>query len=358
MMGGMSLGRPALRRARPLPLLAAALVVPAVAGCGLVDDLVGGGSRVEDTFEYLPADTTRVDFVDRAAIAERLGVDDVGDDATRQELEEYVKAFQDAPGATELAPWLSSMVRDAAFSDLDVEWEATAGFGDATSVVWKVSDDLDLDAVADDLLDAGYDESGSGEARVFEAGDVKDTGETGLFGDRYPVQMYRVAVVPDEHLVISGGGLEEVVDAVLDDADSLADDGGFDDLLELAPEPDDLETAALRDGDAACAAPVGGGRAPSTDGLGTPEGAALFTSGDAEPVLGALLFADEAAAEADAEARASYLEEFAEFYDLDLDLDVSTDGEAVLVETDAANAQPAVRALERAEGPLACTPEE
>ena len=56
------------------------------------------------------------------------------------------------------------MLEDAPFSAQDVEWEIVGYDGDdGFGRVWKMNDDLDLDDVADELVDAGLRGGGSGD---------------------------------------------------------------------------------------------------------------------------------------------------------------------------------------------------
>lgn len=335
--------------------LVAAIVVPlagaGLSGCGLFE----GSSRLEEALEYLPADTESVSFVDRVKAAERLGVEDVDADSSEEELEEYVDAMSAAGVQTSLARWVDVMAEDAAFSDFDVEWEAWAATSDEGARLLKMSDELDLAEVGDDLVDAGYDESGSGDVREFTAS-TDDIDELNyVIGDRYPADMLEVAVVPDEHLMVIGGW-DEVIDAVADDDDSMADDGGFEDLLDEADDVDALEFAALRTGEATCRGATEERRfGDPFDALGRPESSAFFDAGPDEPRRAVLLFESDEEASADAELR----EETTELYD-DLfggtgDYVVDHDGELVTVETDDEEDIEALHtAALAANGPLVC----
>ncbi|GAA4091008.1 hypothetical protein GCM10023066_28020 [Nocardioides kongjuensis] len=324
MMGPMrNLGRLALSTA----LLGASL-----SGCALLD----GSSRLEEALEYLPADATTVTFVDRAAIAERVGD---GDPETAY--------------GTELSRW-SAVMGDAAFDDSDVEWEAVAN-GDGLGRVWKMSDDLDFDAVAADLEDAGFERSGSADRPVFEA-DLADADETGLIGGRYPAApLLTLALVPDEELIVSGSDVPALLDVVTDDTDSLADAGSFGDLVDEAEDQDGLEYAALTL-EPACG---GSGRlspeqaAQQYGGLLHPDAMALFVTAD--EVSGVRLLPDEKEATADAEGLTTYLDERADITGFDADVDVEADDRAVLAEAGPADRRVMAQAWLQADGPFACT---
>lgn len=307
---------------RLAPATALLLLCAGLSGCGLLD----GSSRLEEALEYLPAGTTSVTFVDRAKAGEDFG--------------------------TALTVWDRAM-DEAAFRDDDIEWEATGTGDDGPARVWKMADDLDFDAVAEDLADAGYERSGPDDRPVFHAGpDAADA--TGLVGGRYPAQLLDIALVADESVILTGGGVEAAARATTDEEDSLADEGSLGDLLERAGEQDDLAYAALS------VQPLCGAGArvsPAQDerlhgDLGTPEAVALFVRPD-EPLRAVRLFEGDGA-EPDERALGSYLADTAAQTGLDVDFDVSRDGDAVEVEAAWSDRQPVVAAWARGEGPFAC----
>jgi hypothetical protein len=124
-----------------------------------------GGSCLGEALSLLP-DGPRLVFGDRGGAAKRLGLDDIGADSADDQIATYLADF-DGPAATSWARDLTKMTEgDAAFSELDVRWWAALGRGTA----YRMLDGLDLDAVADDLLDAGYTESENHGHRRFSAG--------------------------------------------------------------------------------------------------------------------------------------------------------------------------------------------
>lgn len=325
MMGPMlNLGRLAL---------VAAVAGTTLSGCALLD----GSSRLEEALEYLPADGTTVTFVDRAELAERVGDGD-----------------PESAYGTELSRWTAVMA-DAAFDDTDVEWEAVATFGDGLARVWRMSDDLDFEAVGTDLEDAGFERSGSADRPVFTA-DLADADETGLVGGRYPAApLLSLALVPDEELIVSGSDVSALLDVVTDDSDSLADAGTFTELVDEADDQDALEYAGLTV-DPSCG---GSGRtspeqaAQQYEGLRQPDaGMALFVTAD--DVTGVRLFGDEEDAAADAEAMATYLDERADVTGFDASVEVEADDRAVLAEAGPDDRRTMAQAWLRADGPFAC----
>jgi hypothetical protein len=283
--------------ALPLSLIATTLT-----GCGLF----GGSSSLDDALEVVPGSVTEVTFFDREAVAERFELDDVDGDSSEAEITEYVEKAQEFPFGTELDTYLFQMLEDASFSALDIDWEVTGYEGDdGFGRVWKMRDGLDLDEVADDLVDAGYEREQSGDTTTLTIGlDEIDQGENGYF-----VTMLTVALVPDEHLIVTGPLAVDVLDVVADDADSAVDTEAFEDLVDST---DDAEVAVLARDDAACS--LGTGRPASEqaeaielDALGHPEQTGFFVHGNEGDARSVLAFDDEEAAEEDAQAREDFL---------------------------------------------------
>lgn len=307
---------------RLVPVTALLLLTSGLSGCGLLD----GSSHLEESLEYLPAGTTSVTFVDRAEAGEDFG--------------------------TALTVWDRAM-DGAAFHDEDIEWEATGTGDDGLARVWKMSRDLDFDEVADDLLDAGYERSGPKDRPVFHA-DLQKAGTDGLVGGRYPSQLLDIALVADESVIVTGGDVEAAAKAATDEKDSLADDGGFGDLLDQAGDQDGLAYASVSV-QPLCGA--GGRTTPAQSeqlygDLGTPDGLALFARPD-DPVRAVRLF-DGDGAEQDEKALGTFLEDSAARTGLDVDFAISRDGHAVRAEAPWADRQPVVAAWARGEGPFAC----
>ncbi|QSR25329.1 hypothetical protein CFH99_06795 [Nocardioides aromaticivorans] len=325
------------------------LLSSGLAGCGLLD----GSTPVEDALEYLPASTTALTFTDRAAMDDRLDLDDLATPASEDELADWGRAQQDEGYGTELSAWVAVMQK-AAFSDLDVEWEASGTSVDDGRVrVWKLDDDVDFGKIADDLEDAGYEHGTSGDVETFETS-PESADESGLYGGRYPGILTSLALVPDEHLVLSGA-VELAIDVANDDEDSLSDEGSFDDLLDRAPDAGDLEYAALSlEGLCGLGDRVTPEQAAREfEGLSHPDrGEALFADPDA--VTAVRLFSDDNDAESDAKGLETYLDERASTRGFDVGLDVQADGDAVTAEGSFDDRRAMVQAWSRADGPFAC----
>ena len=185
------------------------LAASSLTGCGLFD----GSSSLEEALETLPAGVTRVTFDER-----------------------------------------SSAVGPA------VEWEVVAVDGDRTGRVQKLTEDVDLDDLDDDLT-----------------------------------------LVRGERLVVSGALTDEILEAVDDDIDSLIDDESFQDLVDST---DDVEYAVLARSGAVC----GIGDPPVT-----PRQAGVFVHGDDPTATLVLLM--ESGDDADE------LAEAAESNDVDVEVD-------------------------------------
>lgn len=307
-------------RGRPGTAVAATVLLAAgLSGCGLLE----GSSRIEEALEYLPGEVTGVTFVDRATMAERLERDE--------------SPATDEGYATELSAHAKVMEETAAFDDSDLEWEVVGTTDGGLVRVWKLSDDLDLAAVAADLEDAGYERSGSEDTPRLRA-EITDVGADGLVGGRYPAFLLDVAIVPDEHLLVSGTATDLVLDAVADETDSLSDTGTFDDLLDHAPDEGALEYAALT-------------VRPTCPG-GETRGTALLAASE-EPVAAVRLFDSEEEAADDARNLPGLLDEQAAT-GWDVDLTVEQDGDAVVAEADFAQRRPLVTSWRRAQGPFGC----
>ena len=198
------------RTHRALALAATGLLLTVATACGDESDggsgggSGSGGGAGPEGLELVPADATAVEVVDRAAAAERIGADaETGDSA--DDIGDYAQQMvEKAPwGGTELDQWVVPMNEgDAAFTALDVERQVTFSVdGGALTKVWQVDDDLDLDDVATDLEGSGFEAEEAGGATTFTADLGLADPTTQLVDGKYPVVSFReVTVVPDEHL--------------------------------------------------------------------------------------------------------------------------------------------------------------
>lgn len=323
----------------------AGLVV--MAGIVVAVQLLDGGSGVSRAAEVLPADTTRFTYVDRDAWAERVGIHDIGHDFSDDDLEAFRDASENSLVVTPLAQFVGIM-QDAAFNEFDVDWYVRGGTGTAEDPapswdVYRMDRDLDLDDVADALEDAGWSrEEIDGNPRLTL--DLDDTDNYGLAGD-YPAMVLRdVTIVEDEHLMIVSSDPDPVLDVVAGDADSLADESAFNATVD---QVDDVELAIVRLGENTCLGLSGSRMTPEevaqafesggAGDLGSPDATGYFQEADGDDAVsvGVLVFSSDAAAEADALARETWLEDgldpfshlpMADYVELD---SVDADGEVV-----------------------------
>jgi hypothetical protein len=332
-----------------------ALVASSLTGCGLL----GGSDSLDDALEVVPASMTEVRFFDREAALDRLDIDDLQADPSDDELEAYVDASREVPTSTALDQYLLPMLADAPFSAQDIEWEITGYDTDnAFGRVWKMDDDLDLDDVADDLVDLGFAEE-AGDGRHLSI-DLDGIGED----VQYLVPLQSVSLLPDDHLVVTGPLADDFLDVISDDADSAVDEESFDELLDGT---DDVELAVLSRDAAFCS--LGASRlsadqlgAAGLADLGHPDQTAFFVHGDDGKARSVLQFADEAAADDDAEAREQFLAEavspvsgvpYSEFGTFD----VEADGEQVRIDVTYDDPRDIPAVIGRNDYPSVCVPD-
>lgn len=328
-----------------VPVLSMVLISPALTGCGLFGD----SSTLDDALEVVPGTVDQVTFFDRAAAVERLDLEVLDSDPSDEELDAYIDGTQELPYFTELDRSLIQMLETAPFSAQDVEWEVVGYEDDGFGRVWRMNDDLDLDDVADELVDSGFEEE-SGEGRTLSI-DLKDIAPE----DQYLIAMQAITLLPDEHLIVTGPLADDVLDVIEDDADSAVDDGTFEDL---ADSTDDVEVADLTRDDRACVEV----EATDSAGLRRPEGTGFFVHGDEGEVRQVLLFEDGDAAEEDADAREKYLSEesspvsgvpYTEFAEWEID----TDGEKEQIDLDYDEPRVVAAVLQRRDFVSLCPPE-
>jgi hypothetical protein len=307
-----------------------------MAGCGLLD----GASNLSDATDYLPAGSMTLRFSDRAAMAERQGVDDIDPrDVDEDDVDAYFEAVDGEVAASDLAPY-ASLMKDRPLNEFDVEWEAFAVWDGGAATVWKVGDEVDFEALADDLAEVGYEEGEAGDRQVFSAPESLVEFD-GLVGAAYPREMTNVLLDPDERLVVASltpDALEQVAEVIEDDADSLTDDGG--DLAPLLDAAEDVEHASITTGENTCVDRQLPPQAEQEyDELGHPDGRAFFVAADDQAVRFVLAFPDEDEAESDLEAREDLLADGVEpFLRLPYDelgeFALERDGSLVLIDAD------------------------
>lgn len=318
---------------RRIPALVgvAMMATLALAACGGSDDdsdadptRSSGSTEVVDdnltrALEVIPADATYVQFVNRGAAADRLGLGKLADQASEDDLATAAQKLQDeAPWAlTEFDEWIVPMA-NAAFSAVDIEWQAQALVDQENG--WRIygtDEELDLDAVGDDLVDAGYDKSEVDGFERFTVDITKADLGTGLYGGRYPSFLVDVVLVPDEHLILVGGDVAAVARSASGEDESLDERSRFEAVV---PDVEGVEYTTLRAGTDHCARMLTALRLSEdlipkvakdlgTDQLGTPSNTAVVIAAEGDEVTTSsrFTFPDAAQAEADAKARKEYL---------------------------------------------------
>ena len=96
-------------------------------------------------------------------------------------------------GGTELDQWVVPMNEgDAAFTALDVDRQVTFSVdGGALTKVWQVDEDLDLEDLATDLEDSGFEAQEARGATTFTADLGLADPTTQLVDGKYPVVSFR-----------------------------------------------------------------------------------------------------------------------------------------------------------------------
>lgn len=292
-----------------IPAVAASVVLVAgLGGCALLDDV--GDSDLDDALELVPGDATSVTFA-HPEDAQDLGIEGAG------------------------------------LSGDDVVWTVSAPKAEGRMHAYKMDEQLDLDGMGDDLVEAGYAEDEIAGHRHFLV-----EGQAA------------VVVVPDEHLLFVGRS-REVVEAAVevyeDDADSLTDAGTFDDLLSGTDDPH--HALLVKDPDCDPGLSPARLEASGRTELGTPETMGFFIAdhGDEAATSSVLVFGDDDSAATDFEARQAYLagallertqEPLADI----ADWDIERDGRMVRIDYEYAEPGLARAAARRFDGFHACDP--
>ncbi|GAA5145261.1 hypothetical protein GCM10023340_14270 [Nocardioides marinquilinus] len=224
-------------RTASLAGLGLALTLAGLTGCSGDDgdDDSGSGGRLGEARAALPATTSNLEFIDRAASAERAGI---GGDVT---IDEYLAATSTTRLASSPLAQTIFVADDAGveLDERDVVWSATATYGSddeggGTVTVFRVDEEVDLGAVVAELEDGGLAaEDTDGRVRlVGEPSEVVDTadGYTAIAGG-YPTSFFDVTIDEDAGLVVVGSGAADVFEVVDGDAPGL-DDGPLAELLD------------------------------------------------------------------------------------------------------------------------------
>jgi len=218
------------------------IVVVAVVGVALLAAAVMVAvrwwhGRDDTTFEqaaaYAPSDAERLSWTDWAAVRRQVGSDlDAAYDADLSSTSALVQS----------APVLQSRF---GFSPANADWELFSQSADGAVVIVKLPDADAVDAVGDDLEDAGF-------TRPEDDDGVWMGGDTLLpeIGDNLTPELQYVALDAEKGLVLTSDAapyLQQVVDGLGDDEIS----GPMRSVVAASGEP---LTAAVYDGDRACRA--------------------------------------------------------------------------------------------------------
>lgn len=220
----------------------AVVVVLLLAGAGLVAwRALSPGTPLQQAMELAPADATRFSWTDWDGVRRELDAG-VGVDSSAEEVDAFLtEAFAaDLSSTSALGTSAGVMQEELGFSPATVSWELLAQSGAGAVEVLKVGDEVDLDAVADRLVDLGWTEPDE-EDGVWVGGPDVLAG----VGTMLTPELQHVALVPDEGLVLTSDQapfLEQVLDG----------DGAPDDLVDLAASLEDPLAAAVYDGAYAC----------------------------------------------------------------------------------------------------------
>lgn len=198
--------------------------------------------------EVVPGSTARLAFTDWATVREELDIPEreAPSDAVIEEL--TARAYDtDLSAVSSIDDSTAALQEHFGFSPATAEWEAFAQSTEGATMVLRMPDDVDLGAVEDNLADLGFQEP-SKPTGVWEGG----VDLVSAIDPTITPELQYVAVLADEHLVVSSDELDfarEAVAVALGDGDSLADASGTREVAGKVGEP---AAAMLWAGDFAC----------------------------------------------------------------------------------------------------------
>ncbi|MFC6340606.1 hypothetical protein ACFP8W_01330, partial [Nocardioides hankookensis] len=230
------------------------VVVAAVVGLVLLAALAVVGVRwwrdrdrtaFEQATSYAPADAARLSWTDWAAVRDRTGAD-LDATSSGDDVQSFLdKAFDvDLTSTSALVQSAPVLQAHFGFSPANVEWELFSQSTAGAVVILRLPDD-DLDAVGDDLEDAGFKRPGTDDG-VWIGGDslLPEIG-----ADLSPELQY-VALDADRGLVLTSDRSDYLHDVV----DGLGDDHLSDPVKSVVDASGEPLSAAVYDGDNACSA--------------------------------------------------------------------------------------------------------
>ncbi|HEX5918026.1 MAG TPA: hypothetical protein VFY76_09240 [Nocardioides sp.] len=222
-------------------VLAVVVVVALAAGAFVAWRVMAPATPLARAMELVPAESTRLSWTDWDGVRRELGAG-VGADSSAEEVDDFVaEAFAaDLSSMSALGTSAGVMQEELGFSPATVSWELLAQSGAGAVEVLGVDDGVDLDAVADRLSDLGWTEPEDDDG-VWVGGPDVLAGT----GSMLTPELQHVALLRDEGLVLTSDQapfLEQV----------LEDDGGPEELADLAGTLGEPLAAAVYDGAYAC----------------------------------------------------------------------------------------------------------
>jgi hypothetical protein len=200
-------------------------------------------SDFEEAASYAPGDAERLSWTDWAAVREQVGTD-LDARSSGSDVQSFLdQAFDaDLSSASALVQSAPEMQERFGFSPATARWELFSQSEAGAVVIVRVSDEVDLDAVADDLEEAGYDRPTSADGVWIGADAVPEAG-----GSLTPELQY-VVLEPDHDLVLTSDRPDYLRDVVA----ALGEDDLPDDLPEVVAGSGEPLSAVVYDGPLAC----------------------------------------------------------------------------------------------------------
>lgn len=239
---------PRTSRSRPAQVLVGLLVVAVLAGAA-IGGVVGvrwwrdsHRTDLQRALALAPDSSERFSWTDWAAVRRQLG-DDLDADSTPDQLRQFLDDGFDADLTS-----TSSMVDSAealqalyGFSPASVDWELLSQGPDGAVTVMGVGDDVDLDAVGDQLEESGFGRPATSDG-VWEGGGELLSRLGG--GTTISPQFSYVALDEEDHLIRASDSRSFL--------DKTRDADDFTSLDDVAKAVDEPLSAQLYTGDFAC----------------------------------------------------------------------------------------------------------
>ena len=295
---------------------AVAIVATTASVVGLGDDKAsapdvvspgGQGETFVDALAVVPEGTESVYFNDPVAAAARLGLSATTVDEYNRGLIDYFvgttgSGDQDPGGLLGPSSVYFERMSDLPFNEFGVLWavEGISDGGGSVFTIYKMKQDVDFDAIAEDLLAAGLEEDNLLGRRHLFADNPRDViSNQGIIGDGYPLEFKEVTIDPDAGLLIVGNQGERILEVLDGDRESAAEAGTYDTLVGGV---EGVERAALVTEGEPCLERL------SRFDLQKAAQSGHLVYGDDVTLTARLAFADTDMAARDLEARRDYLD--------------------------------------------------